>query len=167
VVCPACGCRENAQRDASGGFEGGWWGGEEPIVCSACGTGIIQGVIKIKTMAEGQLACVSAGACTARGGVVSRMSSTRSALATEMASLGRASDVNIHFHLDSDRGSSSTKTMLASSSCRYQYCPILSCHDYRLESMLPRTRSQCTFLVSRMDHTRCGTCHSLIAWTTN
>jgi hypothetical protein len=34
------------------------------------------------------------------------MRSTRSALAAEMASLGRASDVNLHFHLDSDRDSS-------------------------------------------------------------
>jgi hypothetical protein len=76
------------------------------IVCSAFVGRIIQDVIKIKNRAEGQLACVSAGACTARGGVVSRTGSTRSALAAEMASLGRASDVNIHSHLDSDRDSS-------------------------------------------------------------
>jgi len=38
------------------------------------------------------------------------MGETRSALAAEMASLGRASDVNIHPHLDSDRDSSSTDT---------------------------------------------------------
>ena len=82
------------------------------IVCSAFVGRIIQDVIKIKSRAEGQLACVSAGACTARGGVVSRTGSTRSALAAEMASLGRASDVNIHSHLDSDRDSSPEMTMV-------------------------------------------------------
>jgi hypothetical protein len=73
------------------------------MVCSAFAGRIIQDVIKIKSMAEGQLACVSAGACTARRCGLSSMGETRSALAAKMASLGRASDVNIHFHLDLDR----------------------------------------------------------------
>ena len=76
------------------------------MVCSAFAGRRIEDVIKIKSTAEGQLACVGAGACTARRRVVSRMPETRSALAAEMASLGRASDVNIHPHLDSDRDSS-------------------------------------------------------------
>ena len=82
------------------------------IVCSAFVGRIIQDVIKIRSRAEGQLACVSTVACTARGGVVSRTGSTRSALAAEMASLGRASDVNIHSHLDSDRDSSPEMTVV-------------------------------------------------------
>ena len=113
VVCPACRCRENARKDASGGFEGGWWGGVKLIVCSAFVGRIIQDVIKIKNRAEGQLACVSAGACTARGGVASRTGSTRSALTAEMASLGRASDVNTYPYLDSDRASTWTNSSFA------------------------------------------------------
>ena len=76
------------------------------MVCSALAGRRIEDVIKIKRTAEGQLACVGAGACTARMRVVSRMPETRSALAAEMASLGRASDVNIRPHLDIDRVSS-------------------------------------------------------------
>jgi len=85
------------------------------MVCSAFAWRIIEDVIKIEGMAEGQLACVGAGACTARRRVVSRMPETRSALVAEMASLGRASDVNIHSHLDSDRVSSPTSIVLSSS----------------------------------------------------
>jgi hypothetical protein len=83
------------------------------MVCSAFAGRIIEGVIKIKSTAKGQLACVSAGARTARRCVVSRMGETRSALAAEMASLGRASDVNVHCHLDSDLALSLTDTTFA------------------------------------------------------
>jgi hypothetical protein len=94
-------------------LRGGWWGGVKLIVCSAFVGRIIQDVIKIKSRAEGQLACVSTGACTARGGAVWRTGSTRSALAAEMASLGRASDVNTYPYLDSDRASTWTNSSFA------------------------------------------------------